>query len=82
MAQQVPAKVISGHQETQSLCAGVNTRSLWCARPSICSIWYARFRMIDRWIEYGVEHKVNLDGLSEKECEDAVERLVRKGASA
>jgi len=25
---------------------------------------------------------VNLDGLSEKECEDAVERLVKKGGNA
>jgi hypothetical protein len=28
-----------------------------------------------------VEHKVSLDGLSEKECEDAVERLIKRETS-
>ena len=29
-------------------------------------------------LEYGVERNVGLDGLSEKQCEDAVERLVKQ----
>jgi hypothetical protein len=29
-------------------------------------------------VEFGVEHKVNVDGLSEKECEEAVERLIKQ----
>jgi len=28
-------------------------------------------------IEFGLERKVSLDGMSEKECEDAVERLIK-----
>ena len=31
-------------------------------------------------LEYGVEKNVALDGLSEKECEDAVEKLVNQDA--
>lgn len=31
-------------------------------------------------LEYGVEKNVALDGLSEKECEDAVEKLVKQEA--
>ncbi len=29
-------------------------------------------------LEYGVERNIGLDGLSEKQCEDAVERLVKQ----
>jgi len=29
-----------------------------------------------------VEHKVSLDGLSEKKCEDAIEKLVKQQLSA
>ena len=32
-------------------------------------------------IEFGMEHKVSLDGLSEKECEEAVEKLVKQPPS-
>ena len=28
-----------------------------------------------------MEHKVSLDGLSEKECEDAMERLIKQESS-
>jgi len=31
--------------------------------------------------DFGLEHKVSLDGLSEKECEDAVEGLIKQEAS-
>lgn len=36
---------------------------------------------IDWFEEFGVEHKVSLDGLSEKECEDAMERLIKQESS-
>ena len=29
-------------------------------------------------LDFGVEHKVSLDGLSEKECEEAVEKLIKQ----
>ena len=29
-------------------------------------------------IDFGLEHKVSLDGLTEKECEEAVEKLIKQ----
>jgi NADH dehydrogenase (ubiquinone) 1 alpha subcomplex subunit 2 len=45
---------------------------------------YARYGIIvlgrSNVVEFGLENKINLDGLSEKECEDAVEKLVQQKA--
>jgi NADH dehydrogenase (ubiquinone) 1 alpha subcomplex subunit 2 len=42
---------------------------------------YARYGIHPflNWIDvdFGLEHKVSLDGMSEKECEDAVEKLIK-----
>jgi hypothetical protein len=29
-------------------------------------------------VDFGMEHKISLDGLSEKECEEAVEKLIKQ----
>jgi NADH dehydrogenase (ubiquinone) 1 alpha subcomplex subunit 2 len=44
---------------------------------------FARYGMLSGVIdvEFGLERKVSLDGMSEKECEDTVERLIKTEAA-
>jgi hypothetical protein len=82
LAQELSAKVVSRDEETQSVCPGVNTRSIWSSCTSVCTIWYVQSCWSNWFLEFGVEHKVSLDGLSEKECEDAIEKLIKHETSA
>jgi len=81
IGQELLAKVVSGDEEAQSICPGVNTRSIWSTSTGVCTIWHVNSGSNDWFLEFGVEHKVSLDGLSEKECEDAIEKLIKQETS-